>query len=140
MRVPCWRIESRVKSYGSVGGRPPTIFVPSSMTTHSKAKPRVCRAPSLSNRNARLPRGRSGDIRATDEESAAGVMVSNIQWITDKELDRVSQDLRRLKRIGRRLEQHGDYFGSGNLAYQLRQVVAEIRALVRGTSRVQHRN
>ena len=67
-------------------------------------------------------------------------MVSNIQWITDKELTLASQDLRRLKRIGKQLEQQGDYFGSGNLAYQLRQIVAEIQALVRGTSRAQHRN
>jgi hypothetical protein len=110
------------------------------MTTHYKAKPRVCRTPSFSNRSSRFPRERSVDTRSTDEEPATDVMVSNIQWITDKELALASQDLRRLKRIGRQLEQQGAYFGSGNLAYQLRQIVAEIQALVRGTSRAQHRN
>ena len=110
------------------------------MTTHYKAKPRVCRAPSFSNRSSRFPAGRSVDTRSTDEELATDVVVSNIQWITNKELALASQDLRRLKRIGRQLEQQGDYFGSGNLAYQLRQIVADIQSLVRGTSRVQRRN
>ena len=107
------------------------------MTTHHKTKPRASRIAGSSNRNSRLPRA---DTRSTNEEPAADVIVSNILWITDKELALASQDLRRLKRIGRQLEQLGDYFGSGNIAYQLRQIVAEIQALVRGASRVQRRN
>jgi hypothetical protein len=67
-------------------------------------------------------------------------VVSDIRWITDRELALASQDLRQLKRIGKQLEHRGDYFGSGNVAYQLRQIVAEIQALVRGMNRVQRRN
>ena len=105
------------------------------MTTYHQAKP-VRRT----NRRSRFPRGSSVDTHSTDETPAADVIVSNIHWITDKELTLASQDLRGLKRIGRQLEQHGDYFGSGNLAYQLRQIVGEIRELMRGTSRVQRKN
>jgi len=110
------------------------------MTTQNKAKPRVCRTPGFPNRSSRIPRRRSVDTRSTDEEPATDVALSNIQWIADKELALVSQDLRRLKRIGRQRERQGDYFGSGNLAYQLRQIVADIQVLVRGTSRVQSGN
>jgi hypothetical protein len=108
------------------------------MTTYHKGKP-VCRTPNGSNRSSRFPRGSGVDTRSTGEAPATA-MVSNIHWITDKELALASQDLRRLKRIGRQLERHGDYFGSGNLAYQLRQIVTEIQALMRGTSRVQRKN
>ena len=80
------------------------------------------------------------ETRSTGEELETDVTVSNIQWIADEELALASQDLRRLKQIGRQLEQQGDYFGSGNLAYQLRLIAAEIQALVRGTTRVQHKN
>jgi hypothetical protein len=100
------------------------------MTTHHKTKP-VCRT----DRTSRFPRGSKVDTHSTDETPATDAIVSNIHWITDKELALASQDLRRLKRIGRQLEQHGDYFGSGNLAYQLRRIVAEVRDLMRGTSR-----
>jgi hypothetical protein len=55
-------------------------------------------------------------------------------------LAQASQDLRRLKRIGKQVELRGDYFVSGNIAYQLRQIMAEIQALVRGTSRAERRN
>jgi hypothetical protein len=108
------------------------------MTTYHKGKP-VCRTPNGSNRTSHFPRGSGVDTRSLGEAPATAI-VSNIQWITDKELALASQDLRRLKRIGRQLEQHGDHFGSGNLAYQLRQIVAEIHALMRGASRVQRRN
>ncbi len=110
------------------------------MRTHPKLKPRICRTPSLPNRGPRLPRGRSADRRPTDEEPATRLALTNIQWIADKELARASRDLRRLKQVGRRMEEQGDYFGSGNLAYQLRQIMAEIQVLARGVNRVQNRN
>ena len=133
-------IETRLERLRCIGGQPPTIFVQSMMTTQNKAKPRVCRTPGFPNRSSRIPRRRSVDTRSTDEEPATDVALSNIQWIADKELALVSQDLRRLKRIGRQRERQGDDFGSGNLAYQLRQIVADIQVLVRGTSRVQSGN
>ncbi len=109
------------------------------MTTQHQAKPRNPRTQGASNRRTPLSRGRSVDARSIVEEPAE-VGVSTIRWITDGELTLAGDNLRRLKRIGRQLEKRGDYFGSGNLAYQLRQIAADIQTLVRGTSRVQRRN
>jgi hypothetical protein len=105
----------------------------------NKAKPRDRRPQGASNRRKPLSRGPSVDVQSIVEEPAE-VSVSTIRWITDRELALAGDNLRRLKRIGRQLEKRGDYFGSGNLAYQLRQIAADIQALVRGTSRVQRRN
>ena len=80
------------------------------------------------------------ETHGSDEGSASEAVGSGIRWITDKELAQASQELRRLKRFGRQVEQRGDYFVSGNIAYQLRQIVAEIQALVRGTNRAERRN
>jgi hypothetical protein len=103
------------------------------MRTHDKTKQRDCRRT-----RSRSPRDRNTEL--TKQEPATEAHVPEIRWISEKELAAASQDLRRLRRIGRQLEQDGDYFGSGNLAYQLRQIAAEIQALVRGAVRVQRRN
>jgi hypothetical protein len=109
------------------------------MMTQDQAKPRERRTQGASNRRTPLSRGHRVDARSIVEEPAE-VSVSTIRWITDRELTLAGDNLRRLKRVGRKLEKRGDYFGSGNLAYQLRQITADIQALVRGTSRVQRRN
>jgi hypothetical protein len=109
------------------------------MMIQNKAKPRDPRTRGASNHRTPRSPGRSVDVRSIVEEPAE-VSVSTIRWITDRELALAGDNLRRLKRIGRQLEKRGDYFGSGNLAYQLRQIAADIQTLVRGSSRVQRRN
>jgi hypothetical protein len=116
-----------------------TVSAQNIMTTHYKTKFRAGRASSINGKGGRAHEG-SVNTRTPDEESATEPAGSGIRWITDKELAQASQELRRLKRFGRQVEQRGDYFVSGNIAYQLRQIVAEIQALVRGTSRVERRN
>lgn len=109
------------------------------MTTSYQARPRNPRTRGASNRRTPLSRGPGVDARSIVEEPAEA-SVSTIRWITDRELALAGDNLRRLKRIGRQLEKRGDYFGSGNLAYQLRQIAADIQSLVRGSSRAQRRN
>lgn len=105
----------------------------------NKAKPRDRRPRDVSKCQSPLSPGRSVGAQPIVDEPAE-VSVSTIRWITDRELVLAGDNLRRLKRIGRQLEKRGDYFGSGNLAYQLRQIAAEIHTLLRGSSRVQRRN
>ena len=48
---------------------------------------------------------------------------SRIQWPTEKQLQAVSKQLTRICREGRRCERAGDYFNSGDTAFQLQEII-----------------
>lgn len=46
-----------------------------------------------------------------------------IHWPTERELENVSTELARISEIGIGSETSGDYFTSGDIAYQLQEIV-----------------
>jgi hypothetical protein len=60
-----------------------------------------------------------------------------IQWPTGEELEKVSAQLRRISQIGISSEVNGDYFTSGDLAYQLHEIVRTTRELLKRSLRSQ---
>ena len=55
--------------------------------------------------------------------SPARTEPARIQWPTDEQMRDVSQKLARISREGRRCEVAGDYFKSGDLAFQMREII-----------------
>ena len=45
------------------------------------------------------------------------------QWPTEKQILDVSKKLAKISRMGIRAEPHGDYFHSGDLAYQMHEII-----------------
>ena len=54
-----------------------------------------------------------------------------IHWPTDQELANVSEELRRISQIGICSEASGDYFTSGDIAYQLQEIVRSTSELLK---------
>lgn len=54
-----------------------------------------------------------------------------IQWPSEKELEIVSEQLRQVSQIGISAEASGDYFMSGDLAYQLQEIVRTTSELLK---------
>ena len=48
---------------------------------------------------------------------------SRIQWPTEKQILDVSKKLAKISRMGIRAESKGDYFNSGDLAYQMQEII-----------------
>ena len=46
-----------------------------------------------------------------------------IQWPTEKQISDVSKQLAKISRMGIRSEANGDYFYSGDLAYQMHEII-----------------
>jgi hypothetical protein len=61
---------------------------------------------------------------------------SRIQWPTAEELQRISSTLAEVSRTGMRQEDAGDYFNSGDLAYQLREIIRATTALLKKSQRI----
>jgi hypothetical protein len=60
---------------------------------------------------------------------------SRINWPTDRELQQVSVTLSKVSRTGRQQENAGDYFTSGDLAYQLQEILRATEVLLRKSQR-----
>jgi len=59
-----------------------------------------------------------------------------IQWPSEKELQDVSKRLVRINHLGMRWEAKGDYFNSGDLAYQIHEIIRATEDLFRKTQRI----
>lgn len=56
-----------------------------------------------------------------------------IQWPTEKQILDVSKKLAKISRMGIRAEASGDYFHSGDLAYQMQEIIrATVQLFERG--------
>ena len=62
-----------------------------------------------------------------------------IQWPSEAQIDEVCNRLYQIKKIGVQNEQHGDYFNSGDLAYQVQEIIKATDELFRKSQRVKHR-
>ena len=60
---------------------------------------------------------------------------SSIQWPTEQQIQRVSERLARIVEMGIRFEANGDYFKSGDLAYQIQQIITTTAELLKRCQR-----
>ena len=60
---------------------------------------------------------------------------SRIQWPTRQQMQDVSKHLVRISREGRRCELAGDYFKSGDLAYQVQEIIRLTGELLKKSQR-----
>ena len=59
-----------------------------------------------------------------------------IQWPTEQQLEEVSRRLARISEKGIRWEARGDYFNSGDLAYQLQEIIRATAELFKKCQRI----
>jgi len=71
------------------------------------------------------PRFDSPDAPLFPEPANQGL----IQWPTQKQIMDVSKQLARIARMGIRSEASGDYFNSGELAYQMQEIIRDTAEL-----------
>ena len=60
-----------------------------------------------------------------------------IQWPTGRELREVAAQLARISKTGIRLEAKGDYFSSGDLAYQIHEIMQASAELFKKSQRLE---
>ncbi|MCL5097966.1 MAG: hypothetical protein M1608_10660 [Candidatus Omnitrophica bacterium] len=61
---------------------------------------------------------------------------SLIQWPSDEQISEVCERLRKLKEMGAQFEHKGDYFNSGELAYQIRDIIRTTADLFQRSQRL----
>jgi len=59
-----------------------------------------------------------------------------IQWPSEEQILEVSKRLSRINRIGIRWEASGDYFNSGDLAYQIQEIIRATDDLFKKSQRI----
>jgi hypothetical protein len=72
----------------------------------------------------------------TDALFAPRTKQSLIQWPTDQQIQEVSKRLARISQKGIRVEADGDYFNSGDLAYQLQEIIRATAELFKKSQRI----
>jgi hypothetical protein len=78
-------------------------------------------------------------VRFADPEAslfAAGPPQSLIQWPTEQQIQEVSRRLAKISRMGVRWEANGDYFNSGDLAYQMQEIIRATADLFKKIQRI----
>ncbi len=83
-------------------------------------------------RQRHKPRFDGADVPSFPEETNRGL----IEWPTGKQLSEVSRQLARISRSGIRAEASGDYFKSGELAYQIEEIIRATAELLKKSQRV----
>ena len=61
---------------------------------------------------------------------------SLIQWPTERQVQEVSARLARMVKVGLRWEAKGDYFASGDLAYQIQEIIRATEELLKKSGRL----
>jgi hypothetical protein len=61
---------------------------------------------------------------------------SLIQWPTERQVEEVSASLARVVKVGMRWEAKGDYFASGDLAYQIQEIIRASEELLKKSARL----
>lgn len=61
---------------------------------------------------------------------------SLIQWPTERQVGEVSARLARIVKLGIRWEANGDYFVSGDLAYQIQEIIQTTEELLKKSQRL----
>ncbi len=60
-----------------------------------------------------------------------------IEWPSQKEIQEISRRLAMISQVGVQWETQGDYFNSGDLAYQLHEIIRTTAELFKKTRRLQ---
>jgi hypothetical protein len=60
---------------------------------------------------------------------------SLIQWTTERQIQEVSKKLARINRVAIRSEANGEYFKSGDLAYQIQEIIQATAELFKKSQR-----
>ena len=68
-----------------------------------------------------------------------GPRANLIQWPSEQQIFEVSKRLARINRIGIRWEASGDYFNSGDLAYQIQEIIRATDDLFKKSQRINSR-
>jgi hypothetical protein len=76
-------------------------------------------------------------VLTTPETTEATPGTNVINWPTEEELQGVSEQLAQIRQEGIRSEAEGHYFKSGDLAYQIQEIIRATRALARRSERGQ---
>ena len=61
---------------------------------------------------------------------------SLIQWPSEHQIEEVSRRLAKINRMGIRWEANGDYFNSGDLAYQMQEIIRATAELFKKIQRI----
>ncbi|HWX18688.1 MAG TPA: hypothetical protein VN578_02165 [Candidatus Binatia bacterium] len=61
---------------------------------------------------------------------------SLIQWPSEEKIQEVSKRLSKISRMGIRSEANGDYFNSGDLAYQMQEIIRATDELFKKSQRL----
>jgi hypothetical protein len=61
---------------------------------------------------------------------------SLIQWPTEQQIQHVAKQLAKIEQVGIRSEAKGDYFKSGELAYQIFEIIRTTAELFKKSQRV----
>ena len=83
-------------------------------------------------RQRRKPRSDNPDAPLFPEETNRGL----IQWPTEKQILDVSKKLAKISRVGVRSEASGDYFNSGDMAYQMQEIIRATAELLKKGRRI----
>ena len=80
-----------------------------------------------------MGKGRCMDL--TSDLFAVRTQKTSIQWPTEQQIQTVSARLARVVEVGIRFEADGDYFKSGDLAYQIQEIIRTTTELLRKCER-----
>ena len=87
----------------------------------------------------RVPPGRpTGKGRCVDLNNdlfALRTQKTSIQWPTEQQIQGVSARLARMVEVGIRSEANGEYFKSGDLAYQIQEIIRTTAELLKRCER-----
>ena len=86
---------------------------------------------------------RMGDLQSGNSNEVlflARGKKSFIQWPTEREIQEVSTRLARIVQVGIRSEANGEYFKSGDLAYQLQEIIRGTAELLKKSQRAKGMN
>jgi hypothetical protein len=64
---------------------------------------------------------------------------TRIQWPSEHEITEVSRTLKTVKNMGIKYEDSGDYFTSGDLAYQMHEIIRNATELLHKSQRMTKR-
>ena len=79
--------------------------------------------------------GKGGCVDLYSDLFAVRTQKTSIQWPTEQQIQGVSARLARMVGMGIRFEANGDYFKSGDLAYQIHEIIRTTTELLKRCER-----
>jgi hypothetical protein len=79
-------------------------------------------------------------VKRNDMEDSVETKPIPIQWPSEQQIHQVSRWLLTIKSLGVKCETQGDYFNSGDLAYQLQEIMRSTLDLLHKCQRVSKRD